>query len=250
MNVQPWWKETTNAQWREAGFGKRPSYRNAKRRFKELAEREDALLDAIAHIIAIANEHEHGWIGHDLWFDATEAEDNVRLHHDCREDEPCARRARAEARKLARKGPLPPAPPQTLQRASALDVHRERHAQADREIDDEATGPEDGVLVLSASDEHEAEDVRLVRDSGREQARLRVGGCWYRLRDPDAGVRAYTNEDGAWKFWIGFFNHKAVCKYSGLRVAELVRSASEQEANAYPVMIEERVCRVLGRYPR
>jgi hypothetical protein len=178
----------------------------------------------------------------------------VRLHHDCHPDEPCARRARAEARaearKLGRKGPLPPAPPQTLQRATSLDVHRERHAQAEVEIDDGAIGADDGVLVLSAGEEHQAEDVRLVRNGDPEQARLRVGGCWYRLRDPDAGVRAYTNENGAWKFWIGFFDHKAVCKYSGLRVAELVRSASEQEANAYPVMIEERVLRVLGRYPR
>jgi len=63
-------------------------------------------------------------------------------------------------------------------------------------------------------------------------------------------VRAYSGENGTRKFWICFFNHKAVCKYSGLRVAELVRSASEQESHAYLVMIEERVRRVLGRYPR
>ena len=35
--------------------------------------------------------------------------------------------------------------PQTLQRASALDVHREPHAQADAEIDDEALDTDDGV---------------------------------------------------------------------------------------------------------
>jgi hypothetical protein len=256
VNVQPWWKETTEAQWRDAGFDAKPSYRTVKRRFNELAVCEEALLDATAHIIRRANEHERGWIGHDLWFDATEAEDNVRLHHDCRADEPCARRERAAARARERehgrrRGRLPAALPEMLRRATSLDVHRERHAAAEIEIDDDTpTSNDSAVIVLAAGREHAAEDVRLVRDHEQHHARLRVAGCWYRLRDPDAGVRAYSDEHGSWKFWVGFYNHKAVCKYSGLRITELVRSASEPEYKAYPAMMEDRVRRVLGRYPR
>lgn len=74
-----------------------PPYRTVIRRFGELAELEEAILDATGHLIAKANEHEGGWCGFDIWLDATEAEDNVRLHHDCADGEACARRARAQA---------------------------------------------------------------------------------------------------------------------------------------------------------
>lgn len=149
-------------------------------------------------------------------------------------------------------GTLLPAPAAALERATSLDVHCDRHGHADDPVDDDDPDfvRDDDGLYIRAATEQDAEDVRMVRHQTEEYARVRVAGCWYRLRDPDAGVRAYSMPNGTWKFWIGFYNHKTVCRYSGLRVAELVRSASEQEHLAYPTMLEDRVKRVLGGYPR
>lgn len=90
----------------------------------------------------------------------------------------------------------------------------------------------------------------VIERGGAQLLRIKVGGCWFLCRDIEAGVRAYTGERGAYRFWTGFYGHKAIDHFTGLRVAELVGSASEQEYNAYPRLLEKVIRARGGETPR
>jgi hypothetical protein len=66
-----------------------------------------------------------------------------------------------------------------------------------------------------------------------------VGDCWYRLLDPTAGVRAYVNNGKVRRFWVGFYNGKAIDHYTGAPVAVNVTSASIREHTSYPELYEK-----------
>jgi hypothetical protein len=63
-------------------------------------------------------------------------------------------------------------------------------------------------------------------------------------------VRAYTGERGSYRFWTGFYGHKAVDQYTGLRLADLVGLASEQEYHDYPRLMEKLIRARGGEVPR
>jgi hypothetical protein len=57
---------------------------------------------------------------------------------------------------------------------------------------------------------------------------VKVGGCWFRTLDVDAGIRAYMGPRGAKRFWHGYYSGKAVDHYTGGAIP-IVESASRQE---------------------
>lgn len=68
--------------------------------------------------------------------------------------------------------------------------------------------------------------------------RVRVGGCWYAVLDATAGVRAYVRGNKVKRFWVGFYNAKAIDHFIGAPVAVRVTSASTQEYYTYPELLD------------
>jgi hypothetical protein len=62
--------------------------------------------------------------------------------------------------------------------------------------------------------------------------RVKVGGCWFRTLDVDAGIRAYMGPRGAKRFWHGYYSGKAVDHYTGGAIP-IVESASRQEYDLF-----------------
>lgn len=81
--------------------------------------------------------------------------------------------------------------------------------------------------------------------------RIKVGTCWFRLSDEQAGVRAYGSRitGKTRKFWAGYYNLKAIDHYTGGVLAAHVVSASTQEHAAYGDLYEQLVIN-LGKKPR
>ena len=80
--------------------------------------------------------------------------------------------------------------------------------------------------------------------------RVKVRGHWYRSLDATAGVRAYTGRNGKTvRFWHGFYNVKMTDHYTGGALVIGDYSASTQECDCYPDMLD-RLEVVLGRRPK
>jgi len=87
-------------------------------------------------------------------------------------------------------------------------------------------------MLDSAVDEMAADEKGL---------RLLVGGCWYRLSDGEARVRAYVKGSTVRRFWAGYYNAKAIDHYTGGVLASYVSAANVQEYHAYPTLYEQLV---------
>jgi hypothetical protein len=105
------------------------------------------------------------------------------------------------------------------------------------------------------NEEDPAEAEQHARDAGPEATedvnkgqRLRVGGCWYRTRDPQAGTRAYTRNGKTTDFWHGYYSAKAVDAYTG-GVIPSVDPANRQEYDVFPELMD-RVCDMAGKTPQ
>ena len=216
-DIEPWWASTSDDVWVECGFSGRPSYPTVWNRFTELEKLADAFSETAGHLIRHARVQSGGLVGQDIHVDGSEAETNARLQHDC-DGSSCGRA-------------------QHPKRLHTDDARSIRHGN-------DAEPPPDDPDSL---DTGEARDVE-VDDSGGIK-RIKVGRCWYRTRDRSAGVRAYYQGQRLAKFWHGFLNDKAVDHFTGAPLAIQVVSASVQEFNAYPKLIEE-VERNLGCTPR
>jgi len=222
IDVEPWWANTSSELWRECGFAGRPSYQTVWSRFIELEHVAEAFTLVAGQLIQHARRHTNGLVGQDLHVDATEAETNARLVHDCQTGEGCGRQRRRA------KHP---------RRAHADEARAERHQRA-------AKPPPEDPDALDLGD---GDELRVYAQL--KTARVRVGSCWYRTRDHTAGVRAYTRNGRVQRFWHGFYNCKAIDHYTGAPVAVEVCSASVQEYNAYPALLE-RVQTALDGSPR
>jgi hypothetical protein len=88
---------------------------------------------------------------------------------------------------------------------------------------------------------------QVVQRGSRTIKRIRQGGCWFRTRDVDAGIRAYEGERGAKRFWHGYYGGKAICHFTG-RVIPSVDSASTQEWDLFPLLYD-RVSEMAGKPP-
>jgi len=214
VDIEPWWKRTSDDVWRECGFAVRPSYQTTWERFVELESVADEFKDAANRLIQHARKHDPN-VGVHLHVDGTEAETHAALVHDCQPGDGCR---------------WQPGQPGAVKRPERVDIDKVRH---DRHRESE-NAPEDEP-TFGKADEVKLEDGRL---------RVKMGGHWYRSLDTSAGIRSYR----AGKCWHGFYNQKAIDHYTGAPIAVGVYSASTQEYHCYPDLFA-RVQAALGGNP-
>ncbi|MCU1529283.1 MAG: hypothetical protein JWP75_3046 [Frondihabitans sp.] len=238
VDVQPWWKHTTDDLWAECGFQLRPGatrirppYNSVWEWFGErLEKRSEAFTVAVSLLIAQARRHTDDLVGRVLWVDGTEAETNARLRHACPPGRECWKNRSAYTGQ-----------PEAAKSAAAnLDeVKGERQAQAEiaeEDLSDEPLIGPDGKKIWTDTD-------------GRLFCIVGIEGCKYEILDRTAGVRAYTGPRGAKRFWLGFYNQKAIDHYTGAPVAINLSSASIPEWKSYPELFS-RVLENVGKAPR
>ena len=73
------------------------------------------------------------------------------------------------------------------------------------------------------------QNVEFIRVGARTVKRMKIGECWFRTLDIDAGIRAYMGPRGAKRFWHGYYNQKAVCHFTGGVLFPGIYSACGQE---------------------
>jgi hypothetical protein len=271
VDVQPWYAQADDALFAAAGCSARPCFRTVFDRFIELEELADTLEAAAAKLIQHARRFEPR-IGMYLHVDSTEAETHAALVHDCPEDDPdCkvwkARRKRARRRteRMAAWGGAPASDDEDDATETEDDRPEEEIAfsekrpkrvptQSVRELRQKAAA--EAPPELTDPDEYDpdlqdfhAEGVAASQTDGKYRRIKTSSGCWYKLADTTAGIRAYTNGRGTDTFWVGFYNSKAIDHAAHAPVAIEVASASEQEFDIYPRLMA-RVERNLGVQPR
>lgn len=230
-DVEPWWSKAGHSIWRHAGFRERPSKRATQVRFAELEEHADAFERCARKLIAHAVKASDGKVGQYVHVDGTEAEAHTRLVHLCAPGSPCRRKTFETTRGTRTSASVP-----------TSEAQRYRHGEAEQpEPEPIQLTPEEPEPLTAIG---EADEIRKT-DQG---VKVRVGACWYRLLDETAGVRAYTNEKGAKRFWVGYYNHKAVDHYTGAPLAVHVSSASVQEHHSYP-MLYDKLTEATGKHP-
>lgn len=232
-DVLPWWQGGAgHSIWTLAGFKERPSYALVQRRFTELEN--PAVIEAIeqvaASLIQLAVKGSGGHVGRYLHVDSTEAETHARLRHVCPAGSACWGEKTPGADWTG--GPMITAS------APTTFVRAKRHIAT--------AGPEPEEIGDDETEIGDAEEI--VREPGR--VRVKVGGCWYEILDETAGVRAYINrppkpKSGQSKngkkpkppvkrFWVGYYNGKAIDHFTGAPVAIRITSASINESVSYP----------------
>ncbi len=228
-DVRPWWQQAGHSIWRAAGFKERPSYSLCQLRFAELEHPDvSAGMEQVAgRFIELAVKGSKGRVGRFLHVDSTEAETHARLEHVCPPASSCHSRVtdwRASSRISAA--------------ATTPIVRAERHLAAE--------SPEPDLAALRPDTEiGDAE--RIERKDGR--LLVKVGGCWYAVLDATAGVRAYIRGTKVKRFWVGFYNAKAIDHFTGAPVAVRITSASTQEFMTYPALFAAAVQNT-GQLPR
>lgn len=232
VDIQPWYYESTDSLWQACGFLTRPTYRTVWRRLRELAGVADEFLLAAGKLIRRAQSKDPRVMAH-VHFDNTEDETHAALVHDCTWNECPHRRTRtghASGRGRAGGGRRPI-------RVATKDFRDDRHREA-------AMSEEEAEAEIRG---HSPATTELVRRGTRTVKRVKVGGCWYRTLDLDAGVRAYMGPRGAKRFWHGYYNGKAACHFTG-GVIPIVESASLREHTIFEKHYEL-VCELTGKAP-
>jgi hypothetical protein len=199
---------------------------------RELEAVADAFLMSVGKLIRRARAKEPRVLAH-VHFDNTEDETHAALVHDC-ERGTCPRRGQGQGHAAGR-GRAGPG-----ERPARQDTHafREEKQQLNAQTPEVAEREQAG---------HEPERVELVRRGTRLIKRVRIGGCWYRTLDTEAGIRAYMGPRGAKRFWHGYYSGKAVDHYTGGTIP-IVESASRQEYDIFDDHYDL-VCKLLGEAP-
>jgi hypothetical protein len=233
VDIQPWWDETTDELWRECGFDGKPTYIRVWRRLRELETVCENFLLAASRVIKHCREHDERVMAH-VHFDFTEDETHASLIHDCQPGEACAyrtRMGRSGRRRAAAGYALRP------ERAKTTVVRKDR----------EERNAEDPETSVERDRESKPAGAVLVQRGTRTIKRIPLNGCWYRTNDLQAGVRAYTGERGAKRFWHGYYAGKAIDHFTG-GVIPSVESASIQECHLFAPLYD-RVREMLGEAP-
>jgi hypothetical protein len=205
------------------------------RRLRELEAICEEFLSAAGAVIRRCRQHDSRVMAH-VHFDFTEDETHAALIHDCQPDEECAYRAkmaRLRGRRRAAAG-------------YALRPQRVKTGVARR--DREERNAEDPDASIERDKESLPARVEIVQRGSRTIKRIRQGGCWYRTRDLDAGIRAYEGERGAKRFWHGYYAGKAVCHFTGGAIPS-VDNASIMECHLFPALYD-RVREMAGEAPQ
>lgn len=230
VDIQPWLADTTAELWRACGFRGRPAYHHAWRRLRELEQCEEAIIDAIAALVQRARRFD-ARVGAHVHVDGTEDETHAALVHDCHPSSGCPYLRQPGAKRAGRA--TRPA------RASTGEARSRR--QRANELD-----PTDPSID---ADNPDSGRVELVRRGQRMIKRIKMGSCWYRSNDRDAGIRAYTGERGANRFWHGYYNQKGTDHFTGAVLYPGVYNASRQEYHQFPDLYEK-LTRVIGQAPQ
>lgn len=164
-------------------------------------------------------------------FDFTEDETHAALVHDCQKGESC------KYAKATGKGKRVWGYAKRPQRVNAQVAREERHELS----------AEDPVVAKEREAKHAPEKVQMVKRGTQTIKRVRMKGCWYRTRDLEAGIRAYSGPRGRRKFWHGYYGGKAVDHFTG-GVIPSVDSASTNESHLFP-LIFDRVKELAGKAP-
>jgi hypothetical protein len=229
VDLQPWWDESTDEVWRECGFKKgKPPYHRVWERMRELGEkRQEAFLGAAELVIQRCRAHDPRVFAH-AHVDSTEDETHAALVHDCQPGEPCARAEDDKSGASVQDSAYRP------QRVPTMQAREQR----------EEWNEEDPVEAEQHARDAEPEAIEDI-DKGK---RIRVGGCWFRTRDSEAGTRAYTRKGKTTRFWHGYFSAKVVDAYTG-GVIPSVDPANKQEYDVFPELMD-RVCKMAGKAPQ
>ena len=227
VDIQPWWANTADELWRECGFRTKPSYPTVHRRLRELGKKDNDFLKAAERVIQRCYMHDSHVLAHPH-FDWTEDETHVSLVHDCGPNDPCKRRSWSKSR-------------QRWGRNSAVRVPRAATSVAREHR--EAWNAEEPV----EAEQHAREAGPEAIQHAAKGKRVKFGGCWFWMRDEEAGVRAYTSNGRTRRSWVGFYSGKAICTYTG-GVIPSVDSASTQECHLFPALYD-RVKAMRGKRP-
>jgi len=226
VDIQPFWDESSDELWQECGFNGRPTYITTWRRLRELESVCDEFLSAAALIIQRCRKHDSRVMAH-VHFDYTEDETHASLVHDCKRGDDCG------YSKKEGKGGRVWGFAKRPERASVQAAREERHA-----LSEEA--PATAAKHEKASAPEKAEIKGGIK-------RVRINGCWYRMRDTEAGIRAYTGPRGSRRFWVGYYSGKAVDHFTG-GIIPSVDSSSRQECHLFPELYD-RVRVMVGQAP-
>lgn len=227
VDIQPFWDESTDELWEACGFAGKPTYTTTWRRLRELETVCEEFLSAAALVIRRCREHDSRVMAH-VHFDYTEDETHAGLVHDCKKDDDCAyAKAKGKTGRVWGYAKRP-------ERVGVKVARQERHELS--EID-----PEKAEEREKASEPQESDTKTGVK-------RVRINGCWYRTRDTEAGIRAYTGPRGCRRFWHGYYSGKAVDHFTG-GVIPSVDSASRQECHLFPELLD-RVKAMTGAAPQ
>jgi hypothetical protein len=168
-----------------------------------------------------------------LDIDGTEGESNARLVHICGADCP-----RGFTKKGAKKKRGPAQLPDRLDTDSVRAI---RHQQTDISPEEmPALNAGTARKVIHKIDEKTGQEYLLVQDKH---------GCWYRSLDPTAGARSYDGPRGAFRYWHGFYNIKAVDHYTGGVLDCYLTNASINEHTANDI-VTSRVEEAIDDVPR
>jgi hypothetical protein len=233
VDIQRWLDETTDELWHECGFAGKPPYMRVWRRLRELETVCEAFLGAAGKVIRRCREHDERVMAH-VHIDCTEDETHAALIHDCQEGEDCAFRAATTRTGRRRAAPGRARRPERVKTGVARAQRQAWNSEPPKEAaqDEQAASPERTETVVRG---------------GKPIKRIKQGGCWYRTRDLDAGIRAYEGQRGARRFWHGYYAGKAICHFTG-GVVPSVDSASTQEYDLFP-RLYDRVRKMADKPP-
>jgi hypothetical protein len=224
VDIQPFWDESTSELWKACGFDEKPPYMRVWRRLRELESVCDEFLTAAAAVIQRCKSHDSRVMAH-VHFDWTEDETHAALVHDCQKGEDCAYKKKGGGRGWGHA--IRP------ERVSVKTAREERHALAEED--------------LATATKREKASAPEKTKKGDGFKRVRINGCWYRTRDTEAGIRAYTGPRGCRRFWHGFYGGKAICHWTG-GVIPSVDSASIQEHKLF-IGLYDRTKEMAGEAP-
>ena len=233
VDIQPWWDESSDDVWRECGFSEKPPYLRVWRRLRELEQVCDEFLSAAALVIQRCRMHDERVMAH-VHFDFTEDETHAALVHDCQPGDNCKRRhyKTRSGRWHSRHGHALRPP-----RLATSEARKEREEWNEQD-------PAESVQHAA----ERAPEKEQPAQRGQHGRRVRVGGCWYRTRDEQAGVRAYTTGNKVRRFWHGYYSGKAIDHFTGGAIPT-VDAADRQEYDLFPAFYD-RVRNAIGEAPQ
>lgn len=228
VDIQPFWDESSDELWQECGFEAKPPYLRVWRRLRELETVCDEFLAAAALVIQRCKWHDSRVMAH-THVDWTEDETHAALIHDCQPDDPCAykKTTNGGAKRVWGQAKRP-------ERVQTSVARQERHELS--EIDPD-----------TAEKREQANAPKKTEDLADGTKRVRINGCWYRTRDAQAGIRAYTGPRGCRRFWHGFYSGKMICGFTS-GVIPSVDSASIQEHKLFAGLFDQTV-QMAGKAP-